>query len=91
MAASNVPGGSSYAMVESIVEGHLLVTERTFARLKPSELDQLTFEIEKRLRGLRALQPGLEDSQALQERNRKLQRLNSARAMLSAYRRQRRG
>lgn len=89
MAASNVPGGSAFAMVESIVEGHLLVTERTFARLKSSELDRLTFEIERRLRALRSTQPDLEDSLALQRRNRRLQRLNTARAMLAAFRRQR--
>lgn len=89
MAASNVPGGSTFAMVESIVGGHLLVTERTFARLRSSELDQLTFEIEKRLRALRGSSPDLEDQPALQARNRRLQRLNTARAMLAAFRRQR--
>ncbi len=89
MVASNVPGGSTFAMMESIVEGHLLVTERTFAHLSASELDQVTFEIETRLRTLRATQPGLEDQPALKARNRQLQRLNTARAMLSAFRRQR--
>lgn len=90
MTSSNVPGGSAAALVTSIVDGRLLVTERTFAPLESAELDQLTFELEHQLRDLRALQPDEDDPEALRERNRRVQRLNTARAMLSAYRRQNR-
>ncbi|RMH21956.1 MAG: hypothetical protein D6696_04425 [Acidobacteria bacterium] len=86
----NFPGGSAFAMVAQITEGYLLVTERTFRRLAPPELEQLAFEIDKRLRGLRSESPPLEDVAALKARNRRLQRLNGARLMLQTYRRRRR-
>lgn len=89
MASSNVPGGSAVAMVENIAEGHLLVTERAFGDLSATELDQLTFALEGRLRDLRAERPAADQAAALAERNRRIQRLGAARAMLAAYRRQR--
>ena len=87
----NYPGGSAYAMVQQIGNGHLLVTERTFKRLSRGELDQLSFEIEKLLREIRGdPPPPVDDTQAIQQRNRKLQRLNSCRMMLQTYRQRRR-
>lgn len=85
----NFTGGSAYAMVQQIGDGYVLVTERNFQRLSGGELGQLGFEIEKVLREVRGEQPPLDDVAALQKRNRKIQRLNSARMMLQSYRQKR--
>ncbi len=79
-------GGSAYGMAREIGEGYHLVTERTFKQLRPTELDQLAFELDRHLRDLRGQKAPLDDAQALQKRNRRLQRLNSALIMLNGYR-----
>ncbi len=86
----NFPGGSAWAMCKDIGEGVLLPTDRTYARLEPGELDQLTFEIERALRDTRSVQPPLDDVAALQQRNRKITRLNQGLSMLRAHRSRRR-
>ena len=83
-------GGSAYAMANQIAEGHVMVTERTFTRMQKPEIDNLAFEMEKLLRSVRGTQPELEDTQALQRRNRKISRVNSALMMLRAHRQRRR-
>lgn len=65
--------------------GFLLVTERTYQRFAVEELDQLAFELDRLLRDLRGEQPALDDLPAIQQRNRKLQRLNSALSMLRGF------
>ncbi len=80
------PGGSAYAMARDVAEGYLLVTERTFKTFSRSDLDQLTFEIDRHMRELRGDQPALDDLPAIQARQRKMQRLNSALQMLRGYR-----
>lgn len=82
-------GGSAYAMASQISEGYILVTERTFQRMQLTEVDQLAFELEKRVREIRSEQPDLEDTMALQNRNRRLMRLNSATQMLQFHRQRR--
>ncbi len=79
-------GGSAWAMVQSVADGHQSVTDRTFRTMNRGELDQLGFEIERCLRDLRGEQPSLDDLPAIQQRNRKLQRLNSARMVMRTYR-----
>ncbi len=86
----NFIGGSAYAMTQQVADGYLLVTERSFRRLSRGELDKLGFEISKVLRQVRSIQPPLDDTQAVQQRNRKIQRLNTCRMMLQTYRRGRR-
>ena len=86
----NFIGGSAQAMVRQVSEGYLLVTERNFKRLQRGDLDQLAFEIEKLLREIRGDQPDLEDREAIQIRNRRIQRLNTCRMMLRTYRQRRR-
>ena len=78
----NFPGGSAYAMAKDIAEGFLLVTERTYFRLQPGELDQLAFEMDRATRDIRADQPAIDDLPAVKTRNRKLQRLTGAMSML---------
>jgi len=80
------PGGSAYAMARDVAEGYLLVTERMFKTMTRSELDQVTFEIDRHLRELRGEQPPLDDTPALQQRQRRMQRLNSALAVVRGYR-----
>jgi len=77
-------------MAKDIAEGFLLVTERTFARFAPPELDLLQFEMDRALRDVRGSQPPLDDLPAIQQRNRKIQRLNGALAMLRGYKQRRR-
>lgn len=83
-------GGSAYSMVQQVAGGFLLVTERHFKRMSPADLGQLTTEIEKVLREVRGQQAAQDDVQAIRDRNRKLQRLNSCRTMLQSYRLKRR-
>ncbi len=86
------PGGSAYAMARDIGEGLILVTERTFLRFSVADLDLLAFELDRSLREVRGQQPSLEDLQAIQLRNRKIQRLQSALTILrSAQQSRRRG
>lgn len=84
--AMGFPGGSAYAMARDVAEGYLLVTERVFRNMNRSDLDQLGFEIDRHLRELRGDQPPLDDVPALQMRQRRMQRLNSALAVLRGYR-----
>ncbi len=86
----NFLGGSAWAMTRDITEGYILVTERTFHRMVAADLDQLAFEIDRHLREVRGEQPPLEDIPALQQRNRRIQRLNSALFVLRAYRQKKR-
>lgn len=79
-------GGSAYAMAQQVAGGFLLITERTFKRLNAGELRQLDFEVDKVLREIRGDQPPLDDMPALQDRNRKIQRLSTCRLMLQQYR-----
>ncbi|HEY7214174.1 MAG TPA: hypothetical protein VIC28_06055 [Thermoanaerobaculia bacterium] len=79
-------GGSAYAMARDVAEGYLLVTERTFKTMSRSELDQLVFETDRYLRELRGEQPPLDDTPALQQRQRRMQRLNTALMIVRSYR-----
>lgn len=69
-------------MAKDVGDGYLLVTERTFLRFEPAQLEQLAFEIERSQRDIRGEQVALDDLPAIQQRNRKLQRLTQALAML---------
>ncbi|MEO8504031.1 MAG: hypothetical protein ABI609_09055 [Acidobacteriota bacterium] len=87
---ANFPGGSAYSMVRDVAEGYLLVTERTFQRLLGPEMDQLAFEIDRYTRELRGEQPAIDDMAAIQQKNRRIQRLTTCVMMLRAYRQRRR-
>jgi hypothetical protein len=80
------PGGSAYAMVRDVASGHLTVTERTLKNLDRPDLATLSFELERHLREIRAEQPTLEDTTAVQQRNRRIQRINAAHMILRSYR-----
>jgi hypothetical protein len=80
------PGGSAYAMARDVAEGYVLITERVFKTMSRTDLDQLSFEADRYLRELRGEQPPLDDVPALQLRQRRMQRLNSALTMVRSFR-----
>lgn len=75
---SHFRGGSASAMARQIADGYVLVTALVLKRFSGGELNQLKFEIDKKLRELRGEHVDLDDTQALQLRNRKISRLTSA-------------
>ncbi len=77
-------------MARDIGDGYIAVTERTVARLGAAELDQLAFELDRRLRDLRGESPPLDDTLALQQRNRRIQRLAGALQVVRGTRQKRR-
>ena len=81
-----LPGGSAFNFARDIAEGYQVVTERSFKGLKPPELDQLGFEIDRALRDIRAEQVPLDDLPMIQAKNRRIQRLNAASAMMRGFR-----
>jgi hypothetical protein len=81
-----IPGGSAYAMSRDIAGGFTLVTERSFRALTPADLDKLTFEMDRHMRELRGEQAATEDIPAIQQRNRRIQRLNQAMVVLRSFR-----
>lgn len=76
-------------MARDIGEGYQSVTERTFQRMTRADLDQLTFEMTRLLTEVRGNQPDIDDLSAVQQRNRKIQRLNTAMMILRTFRRKR--
>lgn len=84
------PGGSAYAMAHDIGDGYIAVTERTYLRFDPAQLDLLAFELDRFLREARSGQTALDDLTAIQQRNRKMQRLTGALSMLRAFQARRR-
>lgn len=89
-AVSAFPGGSAWAMARDIAGGYVAVTDRTFLRLQVRQVEQVVFEIQRRLREIRGRQPGLADVEALRTRNQTIQRLNTALRIAEAARRTRR-
>lgn len=73
-------------MARDIAEGYATVTERTFRSLTRADLDQLTFELDRHLREVRGDQAATDDTQAIQLRNRRIQRINTAVMVLRSYR-----
>ncbi|HVT60455.1 MAG TPA: hypothetical protein VHR45_18930 [Thermoanaerobaculia bacterium] len=73
-------------MTRDIAEGYVLMTERTCRSLTVGDLDRLAFEIDRHLREVRGEQAPLDDVPAIQMRNRRIQRLNSALTVLRSFR-----
>ena len=76
-------------MARDIAEGYTTVNERTFKNFLRPDLDQLTFELDRHLRELRGEIPAQDDTPALQQRNRRIQRLNTAIVVLRSFRQKR--
>lgn len=86
---ANFPGGSAYNFVREISSGYFLVTERTFQRFDRADLEKLTFELDRLTREIRGDQPAIDDLPAVKNRNRRIQRLNTALMVLRSYRQKR--
>ena len=76
-------GGSAYAMARDVGEGYILLNANLLRRMSGEELRQLRFEVERLLTGIRGGQLSLEDTLAIQTKNRKISRLNSAVMMIN--------
>lgn len=87
---ANFPGGSAYTMARDIAAGYFLVNERTFQRFGRGELQKLHFELDRLMREIRGEQPPIDDFQAVQARQRRMQRLRTAAVVLRNYRSSRR-
>ena len=70
-------GGSAPAMVRQISEGFTMVNAVMLRRFEVRELDTLVFELDKKLRELRGEHVNLDDTVALQAKNRRISRLES--------------
>ena len=75
-------GGSAPAMARQISDGYTLVTAPILKRLDVGQLDQLAFELDKKLRETRAEPIDLEDQPGLQTRNRRISRIDGALRMV---------
>ncbi|MBZ0111719.1 MAG: hypothetical protein K8J08_04590 [Thermoanaerobaculia bacterium] len=78
-------GGSAFGMAQQIGNGNVLVTERTFKSMSRPEVEKLRFELDKLQREVRSEQPGLTDTVAIQDRQRRLTRLRNCLIMLRFY------
>jgi len=79
-------GGSAFNMVQSVAEGYIILTERTFKSYKPNDLTEFLFEADKLLREIRGAQAAPGDQDAVQKRQRKMQRLQQALTIANAVR-----
>jgi hypothetical protein len=78
-------GGSAWAMAGQIGDGFILCSDRTWARMDRPDLEKLAFELDKLLRETRSQITVGEDTQAIQQKQRKLSRLTGALGMLRSY------
>ena len=79
-------GGSAYNMVRELADGFIIVTERTFKIYKPQDLTDFQMEGERYLREIRAAQAPAGDQDAIQKRQRRMQRLQQAITIANAVR-----
>jgi hypothetical protein len=75
-------GGSAFAMAKDVGDGFILLNTSVLKRMTADELRQLRFEIQRIQMGIRSEQHPIDNSLAIQARNRKLSRLNSAVMMI---------
>jgi len=71
-------GGSAPAMARQVADGYTLLSPVILKRLADDQLQMLEFELDKRLRDSRADQVELEDQKAIQERNRRISRIENS-------------
>ena len=79
-------GGSAFAMVKDIADGYIIISENTFKKYQSHELQSFLFEVDKLLREVRGTVVSADDVEAVQKRNRKMQRLNQAQNIVGAFR-----
>ncbi len=74
------------SMAKDIAEGYIIVSEHTFKKFQPPELQSFLAEVDKLAREIRGVMPATDDLDAVQRRNRKLQRLNQTQTIVNAFR-----
>ncbi len=79
-------GGSAFAMAKDIADGYIIVSENTFKKFQAADFQSFLFELDKLLREVRGVIVPAEEIDAVQKRNRKMQRLNQAVNMVGAFR-----
>ena len=62
-------------MARQVCDGYILLSPVILKRLDVSQMEKLQFEMDKRLRETRAEAMDLEDQEGLQQRNRRLSRI----------------
>ena len=83
-------GGSAYSMARDVAEGYIITTELTFKQFKPPDFQTFLFELDKLLREIRGNQPATTDTEGIQKRQRKIQRLQQAQTIANNVRSRRR-
>src|SRR5260370_25713921 len=83
-------GGSAYSMANSIADGYIITSELTFKKFQASDLQTLLAESDRLLREIRGNQPPIDDVQAVQTPQPRLQRVTQAITLANAVRSRRR-
>ena len=83
-------GGSAPAMARQVCDGYTLLSQATLKRLELPQMQELEFEVEKRLRESRGEIPDQTDLDAIRERNRRISRIESGLRVLRHTMQQRR-
>lgn len=73
-------------MARDIGEGFILLSPVSLRKFEPSDFAQLLAEVEKLARETRGENPAGDDTQEIQKKNRKLQRLSQAQMVIQAFR-----
>lgn len=79
-------GGSAFAMAKDIADGYIIISENTFKKFQAPDFQSFLFEVDKLLREVRGTVVPPEDLDAVQKRNRKMQRLTQTVNMVGAFR-----
>lgn len=74
----NYIGGSAPAMARQVCDGYTLLSQMLLKRLSLEQMVALEFELDKRLRETRGETVDLQDQQGLQQRNRRISRIEGA-------------
>ena len=83
-------GGSAPAMARQMCDGYILLSPVILKRLGLDQMQQLEFELDKRLRETRAEPVDLENQEGIQARNRRLSRIEGSLRVLRHGMQQRR-
>lgn len=83
-------GGSAPSMARQVCDGYTTLSRINVKRLELKEMQDLEFEIDKRLRECRGELPQQDDLDAVRDRNRRISRIEGALRMLRQLMQQRR-
>jgi hypothetical protein len=78
-------GGSAKSMANQLMEGYILINRSKLRLYTLEELRSLKAELEKLQRELRAQQIPLEDTQAIQMKNHRIQKIGTALLLIRSH------